>query len=642
MKRRKSFRAAASVLSAVLCLSAAMPAAAYADGEQDRGMIGEAAGTAETIEIAGNGETSGNAGAESHGAYIRGFEDGTIRPQASVTRAQAAQMIFALTNTDGVDDPSDGSLSGGEDGNVLSGDTAEFSDVPENAWYYEAVTALTQSGVLNGYEDGTFLPDREITRAELASIVIRTVDSQDGSAADDKDTFSGTAAAAETGFSDVPADAWYAEAVSEASENGWITGYADNTFRPFDDATRAESVVMLNRAFDRSADRFTLNIADDIRVMPDVTSSHWAYYDLIEALTEHTCDKTETGESWVTHEPGTVDLEAGWHNIGGELFHVNDRRLFDYRTEVDGLTLDTDGRYTTGDAELDALLTEAAKEALTDGMSQEQRLRAMYDYAMETFSYRSAENVETGSTGWETRIAKTMLSTKKGNCYSWAAAYTYLARKVGYPATAIAGESISPRGNRSVHAWTEIVIDGTAYTFDPEIEAVYAATYDEDYDLFMKEYGTTPLTYLKPEVQEPEPDPGEGAETDPKLMQILDLVYEGIESPATAPVALSAENEKFYLGVEGLDYRAGIGSDALITSIPHSVVLIEMNEGADIEAAKRSIKENADGVKWICVGVSDENIRVANVGNYILLVMDENSQQYIDNFTENADVIEGL
>ena len=62
MKRRKSFRAAASVLSAVLCLSAAMPAAAYADGEQDRGMIGEAAGTAETIEIAGNGETSGNAG----------------------------------------------------------------------------------------------------------------------------------------------------------------------------------------------------------------------------------------------------------------------------------------------------------------------------------------------------------------------------------------------------------------------------------------------------------------------------------------------------------------------------------------------------------------------------------------------------
>ena len=62
----------------------------------------------------------------------------------------------------------------------------------------------------------------------------------------------------------------------------------------------------------------------------------------------------------------------------------------------------------------------------------------------------------------------------------------------------------------------------------------------------------------------------------------------------------------------------------------------------ELISKRQSIKENADGVKWICVGVSDENIRVANVGNYILLVMDENSQQYIDNFTENADVIEGL
>ncbi|MDQ9777002.1 transglutaminase domain-containing protein, partial [Acinetobacter baumannii] len=69
--------------------------------------------------------------------------------------------------------------------------------------------------------------------------------------------------------------------------------------------------------------------------------------------------------------------------------------------------------------------------------------------AKETFSYRGAENVETGSTGWELEIAKTMMSSKKGNCYSWAAAFTYMARKVGYPATAIAGESISEKGNRS-------------------------------------------------------------------------------------------------------------------------------------------------------------------------------------------------
>ena len=98
--------------------------------------------------------------------------------------------------------------------------------------------------------------------------------------------------------------------------------------------------------------------------------------------------------------------------------------LFDYKTSVDGLQLDVHGRYTTGDAELDAMLTVAAKDALKSGMTQEQRLRAMYDYAKKTFSYRGAQSVETGSTGWEQDIAKTMLTSKKGNCYSWAAAFT--------------------------------------------------------------------------------------------------------------------------------------------------------------------------------------------------------------------------
>ena len=279
-------------------------------------------------------------------------------------------------------------------------------------------------------------------------------------------------------------------------------------------------------------------------------------------------------------------------------------------------------------------------EALRPGMTQEERLRAVYDYAKETFSYRGAENVETGSTGWELGVAKTMLTDRKGNCYSWAAAFTYLSRKVGYPSNAIAGESISEKGNRSIHAWTEIEFDGTPYTFDPQIEAVYAANYGINYDLYKKAYGTTPITYVKPEIQEPE-EP-ETPEPDSKLSDILDIVYDGVESPNTAKIALNSENEKYYLGVEGLDYRAGIGSDALVIAIPHSVVLIEMNEGADIEAAKKSIKENADGRKWICVGVSDEDIRVESAGNYILLVMADNSEEYIANFSAHAEEIAAM
>lgn len=162
-----------------------------------------------------------------------------------------------------------------------------------------------------------------------------------------------------------------------------------------------------------------------------------------------------------------------------------------------------------------------------------------------------------------------------------------------------------------------------------------AANYGINYDLYKKAYGTTPITYVKPEIQEPE-EP-ETPEPDSKLSDILDIVYDGVESPNTAKIALNSENEKYYLGVEGLDYRAGIGSDALVIAIPHSVVLIEMNEGADIEAAKKSIKENADGRKWICVGVSDEDIRVESAGNYILLVMADNSEEYIANFSAHAE-----
>lgn len=84
-----------------------------------------------------------------------------------------------------------------------------------------------------------------------------------------------------------------------------------------------------------------------------------------------------------------------------------------------------------------------------------------------------------------------------------------------------------------------------------------AANYGINYDLYKKAYGTTPITYVKPEIQEPE-EP-ETPEPDSKLSDILDIVYDGVESPNTAKIALNSENEKYYLGVEGLDYRAGIG-----------------------------------------------------------------------------------
>ncbi len=564
---------------------------------------------------------------QEHAAFLNGFTDSTVRPNDFVSRAQAAQMLYKA--------------AGGASGKVWSvAGTAgkSFSDVPAGAWYAEAVEALSAVGVFEGGSDGLFGPERDITRAEFASVLTRFNNkvkegSQSGAAA------GGSQSAPKT-FSDVTWGSWYYDAVSEAAENGWITGYADGTFKPQSDASRAEAVTMINRLLGRSADKATVTTSFDIRIMPDVKSDYWAYYDLIEAMTQHTAVGKSWGEQWDSHEPGVVALGKGWHNINGELFYVDENSCFLYSDTVNGLELDSNGRYTTGDSELDALLTQAAVSAVSSEMTQEQKLRAMYDYAKETFSYRGATDYETGSTGWEAEAAKAMLLSGKGNCYSWAGAFTYLARKVGYPANAIAGESISESGNQSRHAWVEISFDGVDYTFDPQIESVYAKNYGINYDLYRKAYGTTPITYLKPEAQEPgDEDPGETEQADEKLVKILDIIYEGIEGPAVSRAPVNKSNEKSYLGVEGLDYRSGVASEAKIMSIAHSVVLIEMNEGADIESAKTQIKQNADGRKWICVGVEDEDIRVVNVGNYVLLAMDDDSELYIENFEKNAERI---
>ena len=90
-------------------------------------------------------------------------------------------------------------------------------------------------------------------------------------------------------------------------------------------------------------------------------------------------------------------------------------------------------------------------------------------------------------------------------------------------------------------------------------------------------------------------------------------------------------------GAEGLDIVEAYACEPMMSSVAHSVCLIKMAEGSDIEAAKTAIRENVNPRKWICVSVEPENIRVESIGNLILLVMDNNHcQQITDNFLELA------
>ena len=544
-----------------------------------------------------------------HMQYMNGYEDGTFRPDATITRAEACQLLTGLLME----------KSGG--GDYL------FNDVPENAWYAAAVNEMTGFSLVDGYEDGTFRPDASITRAEFVTILTR---------------FPHTDIGTEKSFADVPATHWAYNAVQTALAQGWVN--ADSAFRPNDPITRAETVTILNRVLGRSADAAMAASGEGIRVMPDVPDTHWAYLDMLEATTDHEYDKANGVETWTSYDKETTELAAGWHNIDGLLFHVNEEQIFDRSTTVDGLELDRNGRYTTGNTELDTLLADAVAGVVTDDMTQLDKLRAVYDYAKDTFSYLGIGAVDTSKDGWETEQAINMLKNKRGNCYSWSSVFTYLARQVGFDAHAIAGTGVSPKGSESVHAWTEITIDGVAYTFDPQIESVYAARYGENYDLFMNEYGKAEWGYVKSEQTEPEQP--EAPEADAALTSLMEKVYGdkpygGMVMQTVLYDGMGADGMsrglEWYLGTADIEFEAGLASESAITSAAHSVVLLRLKDGADAEAAKEKLAESVDPFKWICVGVDPDNVKVAANGDLVCVIMDdENADYYLDNFESFA------
>ena len=487
---------------------------------------------------------------------------------------------------------------------------------------------------ITGYTDGTIKPWRNLTRAEAVQM-LHNINSANPAPTE---KFYESPQITRGEFAKL---VLAAKDVKAKEMSDFLTGYPDGTLKLENTLTCSEAVTMINRAYGRVADSFSIMASINLRIMPDVPTSYWAYYDLMEAITDHNTygkNATEDGNSdeelWSDWQPGKVDLPQGWRNTGGKLYYVNNQGTFSYNTTVDGIKLNAEGTYTTMNGELDTLLREEIVKIINNDMTQDQKLRAIYDYMIKNYSYRGADTVEAGAVGWEPEFAMNMLQSGKGNCYSWAAAFAYLARQSGWAANAVAGTAVSPKGSVREHAWVEITIDGTAYTFDPEIEGVYAKTVGETYDLFKKAYGQAVWKYNKAEVEEPDYSDDVNTPVDESLVKILDQVYSGVGvGIGLQDAAVTKSREQYYTGVTGLKYKAGVAREPIMTSQAHSTVILQMEDGADMDAAVKAIKENVDGRKWICVGVSDENILVDHVGNYILLTMDnEYAYKIMDNF----------
>lgn len=200
-----------------------------------------------------------------HIAYMVGDEKGNFRPNDSVTRAEVAQVFYALL----------------KDKDVKI--TARFDDVEDTAWYSKAVNTLASLGKVSGVGDNKFDPGRFITRAEFATIAA-------GFAKDAGLFFE---------FDDVPESHWAYRGVNISVVNGWVSGVGDNDFAPDRPITRAEVATIVNHMLGRLGDDAAVD-GGEARRFPDVTKSHWAWYEIAEATTEHdyTFDADHAHETW--------------------------------------------------------------------------------------------------------------------------------------------------------------------------------------------------------------------------------------------------------------------------------------------------------------------------------------------------------
>ena len=106
------------------------------------------------------------------------------------------------------------------------------------------------------------------------------------------------------------------------------------------------------------------------------------------------------------------------------------------------------------------------------------------------------------------------------------------------------------------------------------------------------------------------------------LEEIMTKVYAGISEenlPMLAQMPVDAENAEYYLGTAEISFKEALVSEPMVGSIPHSVVLVRLNDAKDAETVVAKIKENANPRKWICVEA--KNVIVKSQGDLVILIM---------------------
>lgn len=252
---------------------------------------------------------------EDHFAYIIGYpkdyrtgeptDDESlwpVEPQGDITRAEVATIFFRMLT----DDARSENWS----------QTNSYTDVATTDWYNNAISTLSNMGIISGDPSGAFRPDDSITRAEFTKIAVGFFDKAG-------DYVDGT-------YDDVSSSDWYADFIDAAVDLGLIEGYPDGTIRPEATITRAEACTIVNRTLGRVPDKDHLLPADEMRVWPDNSDTNeWYYAQIQEATNSHDYEwigeENDQIENWTEklEDRDWAQLEREWSDAnsapGGEV-----------------------------------------------------------------------------------------------------------------------------------------------------------------------------------------------------------------------------------------------------------------------------------------------------------------------------------
>lgn len=208
---------------------------------------------------------------ENHKLYIIGYKDGEFKPGNGITRAEVAAIFSRLLESK-VD---------------FSAKDTDFSDVNSEHWASGYIDYLVKKDIIKGRDDGKYYPEDEISRAEMAQVIANLKELKPEKIEENE-------------FTDIVGH-WAEESIIAATEEGIIDGYGNEYFKPDKSVSRSEAVKMTNRAFNRSGDKkFIEENLEEKGMFPDVSELNWAYTDVYEAALSHEfIREDDNSEKWL-------------------------------------------------------------------------------------------------------------------------------------------------------------------------------------------------------------------------------------------------------------------------------------------------------------------------------------------------------